>query len=192
MWRFAASLIIAGALTGPPAGAQDSAAAAEPASATDDVSWVRIDGRRVIGLRGIPTYPAQRRASEVKDRILAVANDTSFEPAAIKVVARSASADVIAGQRSIVSALDADATAEGIEREVLATAYALQIRQAIEKYRYERSAAYLRVAAARAAAATVAFIPALWLVLWLMRRRCCTGAHGSRPASSHIYICSMC
>lgn len=165
-----ASLVIGWALAGSLASAQTPPAATDPASATDTVSWVSIDGRRVIGLRGIPTYPAQRRASEVAKRILAVANDPAITPAAIQVVPRPASADVVAGSRSIVSALEADATAEGIQREVLAEAYARQIRHAIETYRYERSATYLRASAARAGAATVAFIPALWLVLLLMGR----------------------
>jgi small-conductance mechanosensitive channel len=141
-----------------------------PPDPSGTVSWVRIDGRPVIGLRGISTYPAQQRATEVENRILAVANDPAISPATIKVVVRPASADVIAGSRSIVSALETDATAEGIDREVLAAAYARQIRQAIETYRYERGVSYLRGAAARAGAATVAYIPALWLALLLMRR----------------------
>lgn len=156
----ASSGAIAQQATGPP----------EAAPATEAVSWVRIDGRPVIGLRGIPTYPAQRRATEVENRIIAVANDPTITPAAIQVAPHSTSADVVAGSRAIVSALDADANAEGIHREVLAEAYARQIRRAIEAYRHERSASYLRAAAAHAGAATIAFIATMWLVLLLMRR----------------------
>lgn len=167
---FHASFVIAWALAGSLAVAQESAAPSDAASPVDAVSWVRIDGRPVIGLRGISTYPAQQRAAEVENRILAAANDPAIAPATIMVVVRAASADVVAGSRSIVSALEADATAEGIEREVLAQAYARKIREAIETYRYERSASYLQASAARAGVATVAFIPVLWLVLMLMRR----------------------
>jgi small-conductance mechanosensitive channel len=170
MRRFHASIVVAWALTGSLAIAQESAVPPEVAASTDTFSWVRIDGRPVIGLRGIATYPAQRRAEEVKNRILAVANDPAIAPADIHVIAGSASADVVAGPRSIVSALDADATVEGIERELLAATYAMQIRDAIKTYRHERSASYLRASAARAGAATVAFILALWLVSILMLR----------------------
>lgn len=162
-----ASLAIAWALIGSAAVAQEPAAATDPAVA---VSWVRIDGRPVIGLRGIPTYPSQRRAAEVADRIIAVANDPTFDPATLRVFVRPSSADVMAGPRAIVSALDADANAEGVEREVLAAAYALQIQRAINTYRDERSAEYLRGATLRAGIATLVFIPAFWLAMVLMRR----------------------
>lgn len=165
-----ASLLTACALAGSLAAAQEPAAPSDTAASTDTVSWVRIDGRPVIGLRGIPTYPASRRAAEVENRIIAVAKDPAIAPATIKVIVHPASADVVAGSRSIVSALEPDATAEGIEREVLATAYAIQIREAIKNYRHERSASYLRAAAVRTGVATIAFIPALFLVLMLMRR----------------------
>lgn len=159
-WALASSMAIAQEATGPPN--------AEPS--TDAVSWVRIDGRPVIALRGIRTYPAQQRATEVKHRILAVANDPAIAPASIVVVSRANSADVVAGSRSIVSALEADAIAEGIERELVAVTYAFQIRRAVEAYRHERSAAYLRASAARVGVGTVALAAVLWLGLMLMRR----------------------
>ncbi|HEY0685667.1 MAG TPA: mechanosensitive ion channel domain-containing protein [Steroidobacter sp.] len=170
MRPLAASVVVAWVFASCPAIAQQSTGPPEAAPAIDAVSWVRIDGRPVIGLRGIPTYPAQRRVAEVQSRILAVANDPAIAPAAIQVVPRPASADVVAGSRAIVSALEADATAEGIQREVLAEAYARQIRRAIETYRHERSASYLRASGVSAGAATVAFVAALWLVSMLMRR----------------------
>lgn len=169
-WHPARLLVVAWVLASAPAIAQQSTGPPEAAPSPDSISWVRIDGRPVIGLRGISTYPAQRRAAEVQERIIAVADDPTIAPAALQVVPRPASADVVAGSRSIVSALDADATAEGIDREVLAEAYARQIRRAIETYRHERSAPYLRASAANAGIATVAFVAALWLVLMLMRR----------------------
>ena len=171
MRRFHAfSLLVAWTLASSLAIAQESAGPPDANPATDDVSWVRIDGRAVIGLRGIPTYPSQRRVKEVRDRIIAVANDPAITPAEIRVVQTPTSADVMAGSRSIVSALDVDATAEGLLREVLAEAYTRQIRQTIQTYRHERSSLYLRASAARAGVATVAFVVSLWLVLMLMRR----------------------
>ena len=74
-------LLVTWALASLPAIAQESTDATHAAPSPDAVSWVRIDGRPVIGLRGIPTYPAQRRAAEVKGRILAVANDPATDPA---------------------------------------------------------------------------------------------------------------
>lgn len=166
----ARSFLIACTLAIPAAFAQQPASPSSADASTDTVSWVRIDGRPVIGLHGIPSYSSQQRATEVKNRILAVANNPQIAPASILVIRRRASADVVAGPRPIVSALDADAIAEGIEREMLALAYALQIRRAIETYRYERSASYLRASAARTGIGTVALVAALWLVLMLMKR----------------------
>lgn len=166
----ARSLLIVWTLASPMAAAQDPPAPPDAVPSLGAVSWVRIDGRAVIGLRGIPTYPSEQRARDVKNRILAVANDPTITPASIRVVHRPASADVVAGSRAIVSALQADAIAEGIQREVLAEAYARQIRRAIDNYRQERSASYLRASAMRVVAASVAFVVALWLVLMLMRR----------------------
>lgn len=169
----ASSFLIACTLAVPMAIAQESPGSASLPSAAPapvSISWVRIDGRPVIGLRGIPSYSSQRRAADVKNRIIAVANDPTIAPAAIQVVHGRASADVMAGSRAIVSALQADADAEGIQREALAEAYGRQIRQAIENYRHERSASYLRASATRAAVGSIAFVVALWLALMLMKR----------------------
>lgn len=164
------SLLIACTLAIPMAFAQEPTSPPSTDASTDAVSWVRIDGRPVIGLRGVPSYPSQRRATDVKNRILAVANDPTIAPASIHVVHGPNSADVVAGSRAIVSAVQVDAVGEGIERDVLAELYVRQIRRAIETYRHERSASYLRASAVRAAVGSVVFVVALWLVLALMRR----------------------
>lgn len=166
----ACGLVVAWALVSSVALAQEAASPPDAPPLADDVSWVRIDGRSVMGLRGIPTYPSSRRAAEVRDRIIAIANDPAVTPATIQVVPRPASADVVAGSRAIVSALEVDAQVEGLHRETLAEAYARQIRQAIENYRHERSAAYLQASAARAAVATAALAVVLWL-LWVLGKR---------------------
>ena len=146
----------------------DSAGAAQPPQPS--LQWVELDGRKLFTVRGASSYPAEQRAADVARRIEAAARDPTITPAAIHIVQRPAATEVLAGQRSLVAAIDLDANAEGVHRDVLAESQARRIRQAIETYRYERGAQYLRGALTRSLLATLAGAVALWIVLFLLRR----------------------
>ena len=45
------------------------------------VAPVIVDGNKLFRVRGMPSYPATRRAAEIRQRIIDLANDESFDTA---------------------------------------------------------------------------------------------------------------
>jgi small-conductance mechanosensitive channel len=156
----------------PAAVAQNESASTSPTGPQAEVSTaaVTIDGRTLFHVRGVSAYPAEKRAAGIESRIIAIADAAEFTTQRIHEVETGHSTDIMADQLRLVSVLDADASIEGMDRRTLAIAYAERIRMAVEDYRRHRSPEYLRTAALRAAGATAILVPALWLIIWLMRR----------------------
>lgn len=152
--------------------AQDATRPAAPTAndIEEATAAVVVDSRTLYRVRGISSYPPGTRAAAIAERITALAADSSFDPRSLRTVDAQNSADIMAGQRRIMSVLDADAALEDVDRRTLATTYVERIQEAIADYRRNRSPAAIRTAAIRATLATVIFVPALWLVLWLARR----------------------
>jgi small-conductance mechanosensitive channel len=148
--------------------ALDSSPAPQPrdggAELSDEVAPVAVDGRVLFSLRGIPSYPAVRRAAAVADRIRGLARDPSFDPASLAIINDAYDSRISAGDRFVLRILDADAEREGIDRRSLATVYLVQVQQAIVSYRSARTREALASAGWRAALALVLAALALFAV----------------------------
>jgi small-conductance mechanosensitive channel len=129
-----------------------------------------VDGRFLFRVRGIAAYPPETRAAAIVKRITNLAKDPRMDPAGIQLVESSQSSDVMLNGKLIVSVTDADASLEGIGRRPVAFAYGERAHEAIENYRRERSADYLKRTGLYAAISTVLFAAALWVVIRLTRR----------------------
>jgi small-conductance mechanosensitive channel len=127
----AAILLAAGAL---PATAADPADPEAVATAP-----VVIDGVPLFELRGATAFPAERRAREVRERILNLASSPSFDPASLAVVNLPNEAHIVGNGVVIVRVLDADTEMEDLARSVLAETYAQRIRQSVQEYRAART-----------------------------------------------------
>lgn len=123
---------------------------------------VVVDGRVLFELRGVSSYPAERRAAQVREQILELARTPSFDPASLTVAELPRESRVVAAGRPVLRLIDADAEPEGIERRLLAEVYAVKIREAVVSYRAARTREALAGSAWRVALATVL---ALLLVL---------------------------
>src|SRR5262245_43728193 len=152
---------------------------------------VVLDGRVLFSIRGIAAYPAERRAAAILSRIEAVAGDRSLNPALIQVVDSEQTSDVMLGERLIVAVTDADAEADGMSRRPLALALAERVRNAIEEYRQERSSAYLQRTGLFAGIATIVFVAALWLVVFVTRRLIALAARRSKRLADTVAIQSF-
>ena len=130
---------------------------------------VIVDGFPLFRVRGISVYPAERRAAAIAERIAALAADRRIPVESLVVRETPLAAVLAARDRQVVSIVDADAQIEGVGRAVLAEAYRRQIAVAIERFRHDREAPVLWRNIARAAAATLVFVLALWLGLRLLR-----------------------
>ena len=165
---FAIGLIALFAITG--AFAQDARPSADEPVAAVATAPVTIDGRVLFNVRGITTYPAERRAAEIEDRIRALARDRSFDPATLPVEDEALGTRIGPVDHRVMRVTDADAETEGIPRRLFAEVCAAQIRTAIDGYRATRTKEALLAAAWQGALATVLALLSLIVVLRLSRR----------------------
>jgi len=134
------------------------------ASAAPENAEVAIDGRILFRVRGTMAYPAARRAQAITDRILAMAADPSVRPDALRVVEADTGSAILAGERQVMSVVDADAEFEGIARGVLAGLYRARIAEAIATYRSDRDPRVLLRHSLYALGATLALAALLFAV----------------------------
>lgn len=131
---------------------------------------VEIDGVVLFRVRGVSSYPAAARAQLIRERIVALASDSTVPVDALQVVERGGLIGLAAGEHLIMTVVEADAVVEQVSREDLARAHVLRVRQAVVDYRAARSPGALRAAALRTLAATLVLIAAVVVLLWLWRR----------------------
>jgi small-conductance mechanosensitive channel len=119
---------------------------------------VIVDGVTLFRVRGISSYPAERRAAEIAKRITEVAADRAIPVDSLKVQDTPTATLVVASGRRLFGVLDADAELEGLSRQILAQAYQARVAEAVTAFRRDREAAALWGDFARAAIATLAFL----------------------------------
>jgi small-conductance mechanosensitive channel len=124
---------------------------------------VCIDGQTLFHVRGISSFPAERRAKEISTRIERLASDPAFDPGALQISVQDDAASIVAGSQNIVSIFDADARLEHVERKLLAQTYLVKIRETIIAYREVRTPKALITGLVFIAFATVAFMIFVWL-----------------------------
>jgi len=112
---------------------------ADDSAANYSKAHVRLDGYNLFYVRGITSYPAEKRANEISGRIELIAKNSSISPDSIKVIQTKDYDEIVIGGFSIIRVLDADAQIEGVNREIYALGVKLRIAKAIYAYRYERS-----------------------------------------------------
>jgi small-conductance mechanosensitive channel len=140
------------------------------AQAAPDSAAVVVDGVELFRVAGSASFPAAERASRVTARIVAAAADPRIPANAIKTEQRDSRIDIVAGNRHLVGVIEADAAIEGISVPDAAVIHAMHIRDAIARYRAERTTERLVQSAMVASAATAVAALALWLV-WIGLRR---------------------
>lgn len=138
------------------------------------VAPVIIDGNKLFRVRGMPAYPATRRAAEIRQRIIDLANDEAFDTAQLTISNEDPIRTIVlVGDREIFNIFEEDAALENIRRELLAHVYRDLIVEAIEDYRADRSTVKLVNNSLLALAVTALFALLLWavsrLVRWLLK-----------------------
>lgn len=131
------------------------------------VAPVIVDGNKLFRVRGLPAYPATRRASEIRQRIIALADDASFSVDLLTVSNEEPDRSIVmARDQELLSVFDEDAELENIRRKLLAEVYRKNIVDSITRYRTDRSTGRLVNNSLMALAATALFV----LLLWALRR----------------------
>jgi small-conductance mechanosensitive channel len=143
--------------------------AADPAdieAAEYERAPVTLDGTVLFPVRGLPAYPAKERAQTISKRIESIAADRSVAPESLRAVDMEDRTRIMAGDELVAGFVDADATAAGVSRQLLAERALIKIAAAIASYRNERSPRVLLINTAYALGATVL----LAIVLLVVRR----------------------
>src|SRR5262245_62633538 len=168
----AAALSIACVLTlAPLTLAADTQPAGEAQSQSDDSevevpsASVVIDGRALFRVRGASSFPAERRAAGIAERIKAVAADRTVSPAAVRAVETEIGTAIFGGRERVMVVFDADARLESFDRKTLAELLVRTIREAVASYRQARTREALLGSAAHAAVATVLLAALVTLVV---------------------------
>jgi small-conductance mechanosensitive channel len=146
--------------------AQDSAsvqsaerrAAAAESVVEQPTAPVVLDGVTLFRVRGISSYPAERRAAEIANRIADVAADRAIPAESLVVQDTPTASIVVAKGQRLFGVLDADAELEGLTRQLVAGAYRDRVAEAITEFRRDREASTLWKDFSRAAIATLGFL----------------------------------
>jgi len=131
---------------------------------------VVIDGRVLAHVRGITGHSAVERAAAIEERIAAAARDSSLDPAKVHVEESDDVSRIQAGDDLLMGVFDADAALEKMDRQALAQIQARVIRDAIERYRADRTPEKLVAATEWALIATAIFVAALIAVFFVTGR----------------------
>ena len=165
-------LIAAGILTSPcqgaPASQPDSPALVQEPSFQS--SPVTVDGTVLFPVRGLPAFPAEERAGRIGALIANTAQDESVRSDAITAVESDQTTDIVAKGMVIMSIFDSDARSEGVTRQELAKICIRKIREAVERYREDRSPREIGLGVIRSVIATVVLLVSLLLIRTLFRR----------------------
>ena len=120
------------------------AAEAEEPSLVDaqpapDSAPVTIDGVELFRVAGSASLPSAERARNVSARIIAAADDPGIAPAAITTQPSEGRIDIVAGNRHLVAVVAPDASLEGLSLADAALLRATRIKEALTRYRADRS-----------------------------------------------------
>jgi small-conductance mechanosensitive channel len=152
------------------AAAQQPASPVPVAAPASDMAPVVVDGITLFSVRGASAYPAEKRAQEIVDRIVAVAQNPAIATNTLRLEEQPDATYIMAGGRRITAVVDADAVPEGISRKVLAQVLLSRITEAIDTFRRERAPAVLVKHALYALAATILLAVAIYVARRIRRR----------------------
>jgi small-conductance mechanosensitive channel len=119
-----------------------------------ELADVVVDGHVILKVRGTMAFPAKRRAAEIRQRIIAIAQDESIPADAVTLKEQDDRTLVMVGNRMLLTIFEADAKIEGLSRQILAETRQMLVQEAIADYRHDRSTRVLVTKSANALAAT--------------------------------------
>lgn len=154
---------------GPPVLGQDAGktgnavGAKQEAEGEMQLAPVVIDGETLFSVRGVTAYPAERRAQDITDQILAVAANKDIDAKSLVLDHQSGVTRILAGGQRIMTVFAEDAILERIADTRLAEAHRTRIADAIDNYRRSRQPRLLWLHAFYALGATFVLLMAAYL-----------------------------
>lgn len=133
----AAALLLIAVLNPGVAGAQEISPESFPVQSAD----VIVNGEVLFPVRGISAFPASKRADRIAEHIVALAEDSSFDPGTLSLRDTEWGTQINAGDTRIITVLDVDVALQGpgIDRRIIADTYRQRIAEVIREYRLDRT-----------------------------------------------------
>lgn len=156
-------------VTGPARAAEMVAPVGSEETEEVEVAPVKIDGVAILRVRGISSFPAEKRAALIAGRIEALAADRRFSPSALRTQDAQGATRILASDQLVLEVTDADARLEGIGSSLLASVYVTRIGEAISSYRRDREPQQVLRGSMFAVAGLVLLAALLWLGARAMR-----------------------
>lgn len=151
--------------------AQTSTAAAEDLDTVEpDVAAVKVDGEILFYVRGISSYPAEKRAQIISDRIYNVASDYSVHADSVFLLTTDDYVKIVVGSEFIMNVYELDGKWEQIDNSILAKVFSEKIKSTILHYREARSRPVLLKNALYALGALSILIAVLFVFIKLIRK----------------------
>lgn len=120
---------------------------------------VDLDGQTLFRVTGAPNYPAEKRASEISDRLALFAGDPTRSTDTLKVITQPDFAVVMAGDQLLMRVFDVDSGIPGLNHAGYAELVQHLIGKAVLDYRQARTAvALLKDAGLAGAGAALLFL----------------------------------
>ncbi len=135
-----------------------------------NLAAVQIDGIDLFYIRGVMSYPAKLRAETIENRIYAIAGNYSINPKLVTSVNEEGRIKISVDGEFVLAVFDADGEVEGVPKEVFAELISEQLTQAIQKYRYQRSAPAIKTSLLKAFIALCILVIVLWVFNFLFKR----------------------
>lgn len=158
-----------------PAPSQGAAGEASRAPATSSLEQtletapVEIDGQVLFQVRGLSSFPADKRAKGIQQRIVDVASNRSFPSGEVKVEEADNGTLILAGKTAVMMVTDADAQLEQTSRDNVAALHLIRIQRAIDEFRAARTTDTLLKSGLSAAVATALLAVGIAILLMLNR-----------------------
>ncbi len=135
-----------------------------------DSAEVVLDGKTLFEVAGSASLSSSARADAVRTRIVDAARNPAVRLDDIHPAASEGRIDLRAGSRHLVAIVDADARLEGLSLNDTAQLRLSQVRQAIDRYRIERSPEHVARAIVNSLVVVIAASLALLCTLFALRR----------------------
>jgi small-conductance mechanosensitive channel len=123
---------------------------------------VELDGRVLFVVRGISSFPAEKRAERIADRIAALAADPSFDAESLELVTEANVTHLMGGNKKVAIISESDAQLEGVDRHTLSNGILIVVKEAIESWRLDRAPQTLRNNGLFTLGATLILLLLLW------------------------------
>ena len=163
-------LVLAAAMVPGAAVAQDPGAPAAPLDADIETAPVVVDGVELFSVRGVASYPALRRASDISERIVRLGEDLAVAQEGLTLGATAGGTEIRAGGLRIVTVTEYDAQLERVSTEVLAERFRIRIQESMRAFREARTRNRLSRAFLLTLVALALVVVALRAVRWFSRR----------------------